>query len=76
MGISAFAFVPPHVFTPRAKELYQKAVKLYEDVDGATNPGLKLQYEIMKERMEVNTTKSGPGCEFIVVPGLLSLPST
>ena len=76
MGFTSMVFVPPQVVTPKAQELHQEARALYEGVDATMEPGVSAQHKIMMDRLELDSKRSGPGCQFIVAPGVMALPGT
>ncbi|KAI0796330.1 alcohol oxidase [Irpex lacteus] len=75
LGIMNVAFTPVENVTPKVDALYRKAKDYIASLDKNTiAPGLLEQYDIQLERLRSGSPKSGPGCEFIITPGLIVAP--
>ena len=69
------AFTPVENVTPKVDALYRKAKDYIASLDKSTlAPGLLEQFDIQLERLRSGGSQSGPGCEFIVTPGLIVAP--
>lgn len=69
------AFTPVENVTSKVDALYRKAKDYIASLDKNTiAPGLLEQYDIQLERLRSGSPKSGPGCEFIITPGLIVAP--
>jgi hypothetical protein len=70
-----FAFIPVEDVTDKAEQIYQKAKQQIEKLDkNSIAPGLLEQYEIQLERLRPGGSQSGPGCEYVLTPGLGFVP--
>jgi hypothetical protein len=70
------AFTPLEKVTSKAEQIYQKAKATVEGLDKhSIAPGLLDQFEIQLERLRPGNHQAGPGCEYIMTPGLLVAPS-
>ena len=72
MGAMNFAFIPVEDVTDKAGAIYQKAKDSVQELlkDQSHLPGLAEQLDIQLERLRPGGGQVGPGCEFVVTPGL------
>ena len=70
-GIMGFVFAPLQLYSKRANEIHQAAIKKLEANKDKYPPGLWEQYQIQIERLK----EHAPGCEVVNVPGFLSFPN-
>lgn len=76
MGIMNFGFLSVEDISPKAQAIYQEAKAYIEQLEkDAILPGLMDQYQIQLNRLQPGHGPSGPGCEFIMSPGLIVAPS-
>ena len=68
MGMLNLAFLPLDQVSPRANELYEKAVCMVRDLETSGAPhGLLAQYRIQLERLRPGSEKAGPGHEMLCI---------
>ena len=76
LGVMNVAFVALEEVTEKAEAIYQKAK---DEVEGLLKqksdlPGIADQLKIQLERIQPGKGQVGPGCEFIMTPGLIVSP--
>ena len=75
LGVMNVAFTPVNTITSKAEQLYEKAKSTISQLDkSSTPPGLLEQYEIQLERLQPSKNQAGPGCEFMMTPGMIVAP--
>ncbi|KAI0089317.1 hypothetical protein BDY19DRAFT_945207 [Irpex rosettiformis] len=75
LGVMNVAFTPVENVTSKVDELHRKAKEYIASLDKDTlAPGLLEQFEIQLERLKAGGAQAGPGCEFIITPGMIVAP--
>ena len=70
------AFVPLEEVSDKAHDIYEKAKSYVAEVlkEKSDLPGLEEQLTIQLERLRPGKGQTGPGCEFIMSPGMPFAP--